>query len=97
MNLDDLEQIVKERLKNKEKYPNSYTVKLSGEGPDRIAQKVGEEAVEVVIESVRDDHAGIVMEISDLIYHLTVLLTVKKIGWKKILFELEKRHLNRSQ
>jgi phosphoribosyl-ATP pyrophosphohydrolase len=51
----------------------SYTAKLFGRGTPKIAQKLGEEAVELVIEAVRADRARIIGESADLLYHLLVL------------------------
>jgi phosphoribosyl-ATP pyrophosphohydrolase len=51
----------------------SYTAKLMAEGPARIAKKLGEEAVETVIEGVRGDTSRLVAESADLLYHLLVL------------------------
>jgi phosphoribosyl-ATP pyrophosphohydrolase len=51
----------------------SHTAKLFAKGTAKIAQKVGEEAVEAVIEALRDDKAALVAESSDLLYHLLVL------------------------
>jgi phosphoribosyl-ATP pyrophosphohydrolase len=51
----------------------SYTAKLQSEGTARIAQKVGEEAIEAVIAAVEDDKAALVGESADLLYHLLVL------------------------
>ena len=53
----------------------SRTAKLFGKGAARIAQKVGEEAVEVAIEAVRGDNAALVQESTDLLYHLLVLIS----------------------
>jgi len=92
MILEDLEAIIADRIKNSEKCPNSYTNKLIAEGENKVAQKVGEEAVEVVIEAVKNDQGRLTYEVADLIYHLTVLLTIKKLKWSDILKELESRH-----
>ena len=54
---------------------NSYTTQLLSDGRARIAQKLGEEAVETVIAAMGDDAANIVPEAADLLYHLLVLLT----------------------
>lgn len=51
----------------------SYTAKLFSKGRGKIAQKLGEEAVEAVVEAVRDDRTAIASESADLLYHLTVL------------------------
>jgi len=52
---------------------SSYTARLLAEGPDRVAQKVGEEAVELVIAAAQRDGKGAVAESADLLYHLAVL------------------------
>ena len=70
----------------------SYTTKLFKEGINKIAQKVGEEALETVIEATNgtDDH--LVYEASDLLYHLLVMLTVKGLRIEDVAQELQKRH-----
>ncbi len=70
----------------------SYTVKLLSEGRAAIAQKIGEEAVETVIEIIKGDKDRIVYEMSDLIYHLLVLLENEKISINEIEDELFNRH-----
>ena len=71
---------------------DSYTARLVGEGLDRVTQKVGEEAVEVVIASKNDDKAVFISEVSDLMYHLLVLMSVKDVTLEDIEVELERRH-----
>jgi phosphoribosyl-ATP pyrophosphohydrolase/phosphoribosyl-AMP cyclohydrolase len=70
---------------------NSYTSSLFAKGLDRIAQKVGEEAVEVVIASKNSDDQKFREECADLLYHLTVLLVQKGSSWKEIYEVLEAR------
>lgn len=70
----------------------SYTTSLFQEGINRMAQKVGEEAVETVIEAVNGTDEGFLYEASDMIYHLIVLLTSKGYSLSDIAKELEKRH-----
>ncbi|HRT84026.1 MAG TPA: bifunctional phosphoribosyl-AMP cyclohydrolase/phosphoribosyl-ATP diphosphatase HisIE [Bacteroidales bacterium] len=70
----------------------SYTVKLLSEGRAAIAQKIGEEAVETVIEIIKGDKDRIIYEMSDLIYHLLVLLENEKISINEIEDELFSRH-----
>lgn len=70
----------------------SYTTSLFQEGINRMAQKVGEEAVETVIEAVNGTDEGFLYEASDMIYHLIVLLTSKGYSLTDIAKELEKRH-----
>lgn len=70
----------------------SYTTKLFEKGINKIAQKVGEEAVETVIEAIACNDERLIYEASDLIYHLIVLLTAKGYSLKDIEEELYKRH-----
>ncbi len=70
----------------------SYTTSLFQKGMNRMAQKVGEEAVETVIESINGTEEGFLYEASDLVYHLIVLLTSKGYSLADIAKELEKRH-----
>jgi phosphoribosyl-ATP pyrophosphohydrolase/phosphoribosyl-AMP cyclohydrolase len=72
--------------------PNSYTVKLLADGPARIAQKVGEEGVEVALAAVTRDEAGCAEEIADLLYHLTVLMEARGFGWPDVMSVLRQRH-----
>jgi phosphoribosyl-ATP pyrophosphohydrolase len=55
---------------------NSYSAALLARGPEKIAQKLGEEAVEVVIEAVRGDRDKLAAELADLLYHMTALMAV---------------------
>ncbi|OPZ77223.1 MAG: Phosphoribosyl-ATP pyrophosphatase [Alphaproteobacteria bacterium ADurb.Bin438] len=87
--LSELEQVIET---NKKKDPSeSYTAKLFYKGLERIAQKVGEEAVETVIASMSAKQ-DMKEEAADLIYHLLVLLNYKGMGLKDIVEVLEKRH-----
>lgn len=70
----------------------SYTTKLFTKGVDKIAQKVGEEAVETVIEAVAGNRAGFIYEASDLVYHLLVLLESMGCSIEDLEAELAKRH-----
>ena len=70
----------------------SYTTSLFNKGVNRMAQKVGEEAVETVIEAINGTDEGFIYEASDLIYHLIVLLTSKGFSLSDIASELQKRH-----
>lgn len=72
---------------------NSYTRKLLGEGPARIAQKVGEESVELALAAVTRDAAGCTEETADLLYHLAVLMEAKHFGWSEVVELLKARHL----
>lgn len=70
----------------------SYTAKLFANGPSRIAQKVGEEGVEVALASVIGTREDILCETSDLIYHLLVLLNQHDLSFADVVAELEARH-----
>ena len=68
----------------------SYTVSLIEGGPERLAQKVGEEAVEVVISALTDDRLS--EETADLLYHLLVLLEERGVGTEQVAKVLRDRH-----
>lgn len=70
----------------------SYTTSLFKKGINRMAQKVGEEAVETVIEATNGTDEGFIYEASDLIYHLIVLLSSKGYTIETLASELQKRH-----
>jgi phosphoribosyl-ATP pyrophosphohydrolase/phosphoribosyl-AMP cyclohydrolase len=70
----------------------SYTAALLASGPQRIAQKVGEEGVELALAGVGDDRSHIVAETADLLYHVLVLLAAHQVSLKEVVQELERRH-----
>ncbi|MDR2472935.1 MAG: bifunctional phosphoribosyl-AMP cyclohydrolase/phosphoribosyl-ATP diphosphatase HisIE [Tannerella sp.] len=76
----------------KERPEGSYTTRLFAQGINRMAQKVGEEAVETVIEATNGTDEGFIYEASDLLYHLIVLLTSKGHTLADLADELKKRH-----
>lgn len=71
---------------------SSYTRRLLAEGLPRIAQKVGEEGVELALAAVGRDVAGCAEETADLIYHLTVLMQARGFGWDDVIAVLRQRH-----
>ena len=71
---------------------SSYTVRLLDEGPAKIAQKVGEEGVEVALAGVTRDAAGCAEETADLLYHLVVLMQAKGFSWEDVVAILRRRH-----
>lgn len=78
----------------KEKMPEgSYTTKLFLKGINKIAQKVGEEAVELIIESKDNDQELFLNEAADLLYHYLVLLSAKKLRIENVVKILEDRHI----
>ncbi len=70
----------------------SYTTKLFSEGTRKIAQKVGEEAVETIVGAMAKDNENLIYESSDLLYHLIVLLADKGIRIEDVVKELKSRH-----
>lgn len=88
--LSELQDFIDKR--HEEMPEGSYTTKLFKDGINKIAQKVGEEALETVIEATNGTSDHLVYEASDLLYHLTVLLTSKGLRIEQIADELHKRH-----
>ncbi len=70
----------------------SYTARLVGEGMKRLAQKVGEEGVEVALAATAGDATELTAEAADLVYHLTVLLEASDSSWDAVIDELKRRH-----
>ncbi|MEL7537623.1 MAG: phosphoribosyl-ATP diphosphatase [Pseudomonadota bacterium] len=94
--LYELEGVIRQRLNDPDTY--SYTARLAAEGLPRVAQKVGEEAVEVAIASVSDKATeGFRAEVADLVFHLLVLLAVKEVSLAEITTLLRERHESRRQ
>ena len=69
----------------------SYVAKLNARGLPKIAQKLGEEAVETVIAALQDDRAGLVGEAADLLFHLVVLLNRQGVPLAEVMAELDRR------
>lgn len=89
-NLNSLEAIISDRKKNPVK--GSYTNSLLDSGINKVAQKVGEEAVELIIEAKDDNRELFLNESADLIYHFLVLLTAKGYSLQDVVDVLKKRH-----
>lgn len=88
--LDSLATIVEDRKKNP--VADSYTNKLFDSGINKVAQKVGEEAVELIIEAKDDNKELFLNEAADLMYHFLVLLTAKGYTLKDVVSVLKQRH-----
>ena len=88
--LSELQDFISKRYE--EMPEKSYTTSLFKDGINRMAQKVGEEAVEMVIEATNGTNERLVYECSDLIYHMIVLLTSKGLTINDVIKELEIRH-----
>lgn len=88
--LSTLARIVAERAA--EGAPSSYTATLLAEGLPKIAQKIGEEGVEVALAAVTRDDAGVADESADLLYHLIVLLQARGMAIDDVIAVLKRRH-----
>lgn len=88
--LTELQDFIDRR--HEEMPEGSYTTSLFRDGIKRISQKVGEEALEAVIEAVNGTNEKLVYEVSDMVYHLIVLLTSKGLRIEDVAAELAKRH-----
>lgn len=91
--LDELEQLIETR--RGAAHELSYTARLFAEGTIRIAQKVGEEGVEVALAGATQDDQRLIEESADLIYHLLVLLHARGLRFDAVLAQLEQRHAAR--
>jgi len=70
---------------------SSWTAKLLAKGPDKCAEKFGEEAVEAIIEAVKGDQTALTNEAADVLYHLLVMLASRDVALADVLAELERR------
>ncbi len=87
--LADLETIVAARATASPE--ESWTAKLITSGPERVAKKFGEEAVEAVIAAVQGDRAALSAEAADVLFHLLVLLRVRGVALDEVMGVLERR------
>jgi len=89
MTLDDLFATIQSR---KGADPEtSWTAKLLAKGPEKCAEKFGEEAIEAIIEAVRGDTEALTAEAADVIFHLFVMLAARDVALSDVMAELERR------
>lgn len=88
--LSQLETVIEQRVSARPE--GSYTARLWAEGPTRMAQKVGEEGVEVALAAVTQTPDKLVGEAADLLFHLTLLLKSRQLSLGDVVVELERRH-----
>jgi phosphoribosyl-ATP pyrophosphohydrolase/phosphoribosyl-AMP cyclohydrolase len=88
--LSQLESVIEQRVSARPE--GSYTARLWAEGPTRMAQKVGEEGVEVALAAVTQTPEKLVGEAADLLFHLTLLLKSRQLSLSDVVSELERRH-----
>lgn len=88
--LQELQDFIEKR--HEEMPEGSYTTRLFRDGVNKMAQKLGEEALETVIEATNGTNEKLIYEASDMLYHLLVLLTGKGLRIEDVAAELQKRH-----
>ena len=69
----------------------SWTAKLLSQGPEKCAAKLGEEAIEAIIEAVKGDRERLTAEAADVLYHLLVMLAARDVTLDQVMAELERR------
>lgn len=89
--LATLERVIDDRFTKRPE--GSYTAKLLSQGLTRVAQKVGEEGVEVALAAARGNDHEVIDEVADLFYHVLVLLKARGLTLERVLKELEARHV----
>lgn len=89
MTLEDLEQIVAARAGASA--DESWAAKLLAKGPEKCAEKFGEEAIEAVIEAVKGDRERLTSEAADVLFHLLVMLKSRDVALADVMQELERR------
>ncbi|HEY1892479.1 MAG TPA: bifunctional phosphoribosyl-AMP cyclohydrolase/phosphoribosyl-ATP diphosphatase HisIE [Steroidobacteraceae bacterium] len=88
--LGALEDVIAQRMADRPE--GSYTARLHAEGPKRIAQKVGEEGLEVALAAVAETDDKLIAESADLLYHLLLLLRSRNLRLEHVVAELQSRH-----
>ena len=91
--LTQLEGVIRQRIANPSE--TSYTARLLEQGASRIAQKVGEEGVELALASVSGTREEVIDEAADLVYHLLVLLHAQDLDLGQVAARLEERHADK--
>jgi phosphoribosyl-ATP pyrophosphohydrolase len=89
MTLDELDAIVRRRADASPE--ESWTAKLLAKGPEKCAEKFGEEAIEAVIEAVKGDRDRLANEAADVLFHLLVMLRAREVSLAQVMAVLEAR------
>ncbi len=92
--LGQLERVIAERIAAQPE--GSYTARLHAHGPQRLAQRLGQEGVELALAAAGDDDALVLAEAADLLYHLTLMLKLRGMSLAAVMEELELRHAERT-
>ena len=88
--LERLQTVIRQRIATAP--PGSYTAKLASQGVLKVAQKVGEEGVELALAAAAQDKVRVTAEAADLLYHLLLLLELRELSLHDVVDELERRH-----
>jgi phosphoribosyl-ATP pyrophosphohydrolase/phosphoribosyl-AMP cyclohydrolase len=88
--LVELQAIIRQRLTDVPE--GSYTARLASRGMLKVAQKLGEEGVELALAAAAEDQARVTAEAADLVYHLLLLLALRDLTINDVVAELERRH-----
>jgi phosphoribosyl-ATP pyrophosphohydrolase/phosphoribosyl-AMP cyclohydrolase len=88
--LETLESVIERRLNDAPE--GSYTARLAAQGTLKVAQKVGEEGVELALAAAAQDKGHVIAEAADLLYHLLLLLRMRELKLADVVAELETRH-----
>ncbi|PIL18228.1 phosphoribosyl-ATP pyrophosphatase [Puniceibacterium antarcticum] len=89
MTLDDLAETIAQRANADP--DSSWTAKLLAKGPEKCAEKFGEEAIEAIIEAVKGDRTRLTCEAADVLFHLLVMLQSRDVPLADVMAELERR------
>ena len=89
MTLEELARVVETRAKADPE--TSWTAKLLAKGPEKCAEKFGEEAVEAIIEAARGDRERLTSEAADVLFHLLVMLRARDVPLSDVMAELDRR------
>ena len=92
--LNTLQTLIEQRVKDAPE--GSYTARLAAGGTLKVAQKVGEEGVELALAAVAQDQGRVTAEAADLVYHLLLLLTMRELRIGDVVAELQQRHAGKS-
>jgi phosphoribosyl-ATP pyrophosphohydrolase/phosphoribosyl-AMP cyclohydrolase len=88
--LHTLQSIIAQRIDDAPH--QSYTAKLAAQGTLKVAQKLGEEGVELALASIAQDDSAVISEAADLVYHLLLVLAMRRLALGDVVAELERRH-----
>jgi len=89
MTPDDLDALITARATASP--DDSWTAQLLARGPEKVAEKFGEEAIEAIVEAVRGDRERLTAEAADVIFHLAVMLHARGLGLADAMAELDRR------